>query len=153
MISQSIIEQYYQTVPLDIVGLARSIGLAVWESTLSNHKVSGVGLLKWDERHGGELGYSLIIDKSMSIQAMRLAVAQLVAHVILHEEQLDDCLVLQTNGQTRLTDEENQHALEFAMNLLIPTQLLTIGRKVGKTPIELAEIFNVPVAMIESRLQ
>src|SRR2546428_14150606 len=79
------IVQRQAKAPVDVVGLARDIGINVWEADLGP-AVSGK-LLK-DDINGGAAGYSILVNGREPYLRRRFTVAHEVAHYILHREMV-----------------------------------------------------------------
>ena len=89
VIPADLLSEVQRKAPVDVVGLASGLGLAVWEMPLSSD-ISGKIL--FDPEHGGNSGYSVIINKTDPFVRKRFTLAHEIAHFVLHRERIGNGL-------------------------------------------------------------
>lgn len=109
------VERYLQVIPLDIVGLAKELGLTVKESLELPDKVSG-----FVKKIDGKV--LICVNERHSLNRKRFAVAHELGHYFLHEDKLDEGIVdgIDILYRDGTLDEIEKQANEFAANILMP---------------------------------
>ena len=147
---ESRVRSFQSKPPVDVVGLAESFGLKVWERELPD----GVaGQIIHDPRHGGTAQYSIIVSKELPLQMKRFTVAHELAHFFLHKTLIGDGL--EDNGlyHSRLSTLQEVQANKLAADILMPFKLIENEMRAGATSLdELAKRFNVTRQAIAVRL-
>jgi Zn-dependent peptidase ImmA (M78 family) len=137
--------------PVNITALAQECGLNVWEADLGI-RVSGK-LLK-DPKHGGESGYSILVNSREPFVRRRFTVAHELAHYILHREMvrrlgsLTEDVFYRAHG---LNSWQEMEANKLAAEILMPQALVNQLKRI-KTPQELATLFQVSEPAMRIRL-
>jgi hypothetical protein len=148
-----IVAKYVKSAPVDVSGLARELGINVWQSRKLPPDVSGK--IFRDENNGGKSGFSIVVNAFESLNRRRFTVAHEIAHFILHRDSLDRGeLIDDTLYRSGLSTEEEHAANKLAAEILMPTNLITDFKKSGvKGVVALAERFQVSVPAMTTRLK
>lgn len=138
--------------PIDVTALAREIGIQVWESNLGP-TVSGK-LLK-DSQNGGSSGYSILVNRAEPYERRRFTVAHELAHYLLHREMVRRLGSLTEDTFYRalgLNGWQELEANNLAAKILMPDTLINRFRREGRTPPEMAKLFEVSEPAMRIRL-
>lgn len=143
------IRRLQKTIPVDIVGIAKVLGLEVWESKSLPEGIAGK--LFRDEKNGGASRYSVVARSEDPLVRKRFTVAHEIAHYLLHRhlfrgELIDDALYRST-----LSSAIEAEANAFAADLLMPWHLLAPVQ--DKPASELAKLFEVSEEAMRIRLE
>lgn len=116
---------FQSSPPVDVVGLAKALGINVWQSD-SPTLISGEksGLIKKDPEHGGQSGYSIIVRASDSPFRKRFTIAHELAHFILHKDQIGGQLSDDAMYRSGLSTSEERAANRLAADILMPMKLI-----------------------------
>jgi predicted transcriptional regulator len=145
------IERFQKKAPVDIVGIARAFGINVYEDDLSDG-VSGK-ILK-DSSHGGDSGYSIVVNSREPWVRKRFTIAHEIAHFLLHRNHIGDGLIDDALFRSGLSTREEVRANKLAADLLMPYGLIEEEMKKGaKTVEQLAAIFKVSQQAMRVRLE
>ncbi|HEY1948176.1 MAG TPA: ImmA/IrrE family metallo-endopeptidase [Bryobacteraceae bacterium] len=143
------IQRLQTSPPVNIVGIAKYLGLEVWEDRELPDGISGK-LFK-DAKHGGVKQYSIVVRAQDPLVRKRFTVAHELAHYILHRNLFTDTLVDDALYRSHLSTRIEAQANGLAADLLMPFALLN---KVLDQPInELAQIFQVSEEAMRIRLR
>jgi Zn-dependent peptidase ImmA (M78 family) len=147
-----IVHKYVKKAPVDIVGLAKELGVKVWESGKLPDNISGK-LFK-DRQNGGRSGFSIIVNAKESLYRKRFTVAHELAHFILHKNKLDEGEVTDdTLYRSDLSSEDEREANGLAAQILMPVELIKELKRSGFKDVEsLAKVLQVSVPAIKARL-
>lgn len=147
----SLIAGFQKTAPVDVNGLAKELGLAVYESSDMPPEQSGK-IIK-DLEYGGPSGYSIIVNAHEAFVRKRFTVAHEVAHFLLHRNNIGDGLVDDALYRSGLPTLEEVHANRLAADILMPYARIedAIGRGT-KTIDALAKAFKVSPQAMSLRL-
>lgn len=144
-----IIERFQHDAPVDVLGLADALGLQVWEDDIDPFS----GKLKRDPLHGGESGYSVIVNAKEPLTRKRFTIAHEVAHFILHSEVLAESDIEETLYRGGLSDRRETEANRLAADILMPLSLIEklIGQGIRSIE-DLADALEVSITAIGIRL-
>lgn len=144
------VRSFQTKAPVDVVRLAESFGLKVWERDLPN----GVaGQIIFDRKNGGTSGYSIIVAKDPSAQRKRFTVAHEIAHYLLHKTLIGDGLTDNALYHSGLSTLQEVQANKLAADILMPFDLIEQEMRAGATSLdELAKRFDVTRQAIAVRL-
>lgn len=121
-------EKYIHEIPVNVIGLANELGIAVYETKINNDNLSGY-ISKDDD------GYYICVNKKHPATRQLFTIAHEIGHYILHREVLDSGHLLPTMykvgngikpalGRTDYTDPTYRametEANRFAAELLMP---------------------------------
>ena len=147
---EEISRRFRSSAPVNILGLARALGLAVRQADLGP-QISGE--IFPDLYRGGPSGYTIRVNASDSPRQKRLAVAHEIAHFLRHRDRIQNRLIDDHLYRSRLGSTKEKEAEELAFDLLMPRALIRDLRSSGMTdPDQLAEHFNVPLYVMKKRL-
>jgi Zn-dependent peptidase ImmA (M78 family) len=149
----AVIKKHQQAgAPVNVVSIARELGLYVWKiDTLPAH-VSG--MIK-KEVEGVEKGkYSIYVNSAHSTVRRRFTIAHEMAHFILHFEDVGDGIFDDALYRSGLSSEKELEANSLAVSILMPWELLSEEiAKLGTTNVNvLAERFQVSKQAVAIRL-
>jgi len=136
-------------VPVDVVGIAKVLGLEVYES--QDLPAGIAGKIFRDPKHGGQGGYSIVVRGADPFVRKRFTVAHEIAHYLLHRHLfatsglIDDALY-----RSQLNTALEAQANGLAADLLMPWHLL--AAYTDRPLPELAELFQVSQQAMEIRL-
>ncbi len=143
------IRKLQTSAPVNIVGIAKYIGIQVWEDEQLPQGVSGK--LFRDTKHGGAKQYSIVIRAQDPPVRKRFTVAHELAHYILHRTMFKEVLVDDALYRSSLGGRIEAQANGLAADLLMPWHLLsTVSDKPAS---ELAKMFDVSEDAMNIRLQ
>ena len=147
------VEQFIQrlqvSAPVNITGIARVLGLKVWESSSLPEGIAGK-LFK-DRENGGESGFSIIARAQDSFVRKRFTVAHEIAHYLLHRHLFATELVDDALYRSTLSSDVEAQANSLAADLLMPWHLLM--PVVEKQLRELSMLFQVSEQAMRIRLE
>lgn len=146
-----LIRPFQTDAPVPVIEVARSLGVNVWSSGKFSGHVSGK--LIRDPRHGGESGYSIIVNASQPATRSRFTIAHQLAHFLLHREEVGSELVDDTFYRSKLNDRLEVEANRVAAEILMPGHLLSRLIRSGIVDVqELAKRFQVSEPAMKVRL-
>jgi Zn-dependent peptidase ImmA (M78 family) len=146
---QEFIKRLQTSAPVDITGIAKVLGLKVWES--SNFDRGIAGKLFREEKAPNSLVYNIVVRAQDPLVRKRFTVAHELAHYLLHRhlfatELIDDALY-----RSGLSTPIEAQANGLAAELLMPWHLLMPAIDI---PIpSLAEMFQVSEQAMGIRLE
>lgn len=146
---QRFIKRLQPKAPVNIVGIAKVLGLQVWESRSLPENVAGKLFI--DKQNGGTNGYSIVVRSQDPLVRKRFTVAHEIAHYLLHRhlfirELVDDALY-----RSELKNVFEAQANQLAAELLMPWHLLA---EVADRPLGmLAKMFEVSEQAMSIRLE
>jgi len=145
-----VIERFQQDAPVDIVGIANTLGVNVWEDVL----LDGVsGKIFRDPLNGGSSGFSIVVSKTESLFRKRFTVAHEIAHFILHRDALEGGLIEDALFRSGLSSKIETEANKLAAEILMPFGLIQKLIAADVRSIEdLSEALEVSKAAISIRL-
>jgi hypothetical protein len=146
---QSVIRRFTDKVPVDIVGLANTLGLTVIFSDLGMNS----GEIFRDIRRGGFSGYSILVNERHPLVRQRYTIGHELAHFLRHRDRVRNRLVDDRMYRSGLGETVEHEADALAADLLMPRRMIGALRAQGiSTAPELATKFNVSLAAMERRL-
>lgn len=147
---EEISRRFRSTAPVNIVGLARALGLAVRQADLGPQIA---GEIFPDLYRGGPSGYTIRVNASDSRRQKRLAIAHEIGHFLRHRNRIQNRLIDDHLYRSRLGSTKEREAEELAFDLLMPRALIRDLRSSGMTdPAQLADHFDVPLYVMKRRL-
>ena len=115
-----IIKSYQRAAPVDVISIAETLGINVWQQDLPNYS----GLIRPDLINGGKNGYSIIVRKSDPEARKRFTIAHEIAHFILHKDQAENGIQDDTMYRSGLSTREEIEANAMAADILMPYGLI-----------------------------
>lgn len=147
---RAIIERYQQSVPVDLRGLARELGVPIKAATLPPG-ISG-------EIRPSDNGYVVRVSRHDSNGRQRFTVAHELAHFILHRpligQGITDDALYRSNQSDSVEAEANRLAADILMPAYQVEERAALARKLGVENLKesLAETFEVSPAAMSIRL-
>ncbi len=147
-----VIAKYQKSAPVDVIGIARELGLNVWEMQSLPSSVSGK--IFRDPLNGGPSGFSIAVNASESPLRKRFTIAHEIAHFLLHRDFLEkDDLVDDAMYRSGLSSAEETQANRLAAQILMPFPLIQALVDSGvKDVATLANMFQVSQPAMKIRL-
>jgi hypothetical protein len=147
-----VIAKYQKSAPVDVIGIARELGLNVWEMQSLPSSVSGK--IFHDPLNGGPSGFSIAVNASENPLRKRFTIAHEIAHFILHRDFLEkDDLVDDAMYRSGLSSAEETQANRLAAQILMPFPLIQALVDSGvKDVATLANLFQVSQPAMKIRL-
>jgi IrrE N-terminal-like domain len=143
-----IIAKYQASAAVDVVAIARELGLSVWQMHLRPAEVSGK--IFRDPLNGGPSGFSIVVNAGEPPERQRFTVAHEIAHFILHRAQLENGEVVDdTMYRSGLSGDEEKAANLLAAEILMPLPLIQKLVNEGTKEVDLlaAKLQVSPAAM------
>lgn len=130
--------------PVDVVGLARRLGVEVYRAKGWDDNISG--MIRRDE--DGE-AYSIYVNDSHSETRQRFTIAHELAHLMLHQPLIGDGIADDVLYRSGLSNGVEAEANAMAADILMPMErVLPLWRDTDKSLHDMAGVFNVsPQAM------
>ena len=147
-----VIAKYQETAPVDVIAIAKELGLNVWRMHSLPPSISGK--IFRDSLNGGASGFSIAVNASEGPLRQRFTIAHEIAHFILHRAQLEaGDLIDDTMYRSGLSTAEEVAANRLAAQILMPMELIQtlISQGVNEVP-SLAARFQVSQAAMKIRL-
>lgn len=147
-----IIAKYQKSAPVDVGGIARDLGLNVWEMQSLPSSVSGK--IFRDPLNGGSSGFSIAVNAAENPYRKRFTIAHEIAHFILHRDYLEKGdLVDDAMYRSGLSSAEETQANSLAAQILMPFSLIQALVDSGiKDVATLASTFQVSQPAMKIRL-
>jgi hypothetical protein len=146
---QRVIRRFTDSVPVDIIGLANTLGLTVLFSDLGVNS----GEIFRDIRRGGFSGYSILVNENHPRVRQRYTIGHELAHFLRHRDRVRNRLVDDRMYRSGLGETVEREADALAADLLMPRRMISALRTQGiNAPAELATKFDVSLAAMERRL-
>lgn len=151
-------EDYIHSIPVNVIGLANALGIAVYEAKMEN---SLSGYISKDEE-----GYYICVNDKHAATRQQFTIAHEIGHFILHKEVLDSGNLLPTmykigNGiipalpradyTNCMYREMETEANKFAADLLMPKEEFIKKANECEDLVELALAFKVSVGAASIR--
>jgi Zn-dependent peptidase ImmA (M78 family) len=143
---RTFIQRLQDSAPINITGIAKVLGLKVWESSQLPERVAGK--LFRDEKG---LQYNIVIRAQDPVVRKRFTVAHELAHFLLHRHLFAAELVDDTLYRSGLATPVEAQANAFAADLLMPWHLLM--PVIDRPASELASMFQVSEQAMKIRLE
>ena len=145
-----LIKSHQMTSPIQVVPLARDLGLPVYK--VENWPDDLSGKLQKDEESSS--GFSIYVNANHSKKRRRFTIAHEIAHYILHRDLIEgDALVDDSLYRSGLSNAVEASANRLAAEILMPWRLIdrAIFGGIATVP-TLAEQFNVSTSAMAIRL-
>jgi hypothetical protein len=147
-----IIAKYQASAPVDVIGIARELGVNVWAMHSMSPNISGK--IFRDSLNGGTSGFSIAVNANDSPLRQRFTIAHEIAHFILHRAQLEaGDLIDDTMYRSGLSTAEEVAANRLAAQILMPMELIQKLISQGVNDVQsLAVRFQVSLPAMKIRL-
>jgi IrrE N-terminal-like domain len=147
---RDVLARYQTSAPVDVVGIARALGLSVWEDDLPP-EISGK--IQKDLRNGGSSGYSIVVNTKEGLRRKRFTIAHETAHYLLHRGAMGASIVDDTLYRSKLSNALEVQANRLAADILMPYPLIDEAMQGGTRDVQdLANLFKVSPAAMAIRL-
>jgi hypothetical protein len=147
-----IMAKHQAQAPVDVVAIAKDLGINVW--SMDSLPTSVSGKIFRDPLNGGPTGFSIAVNSSHSFVRQRFTVAHEIAHFLLHRKKLESTDLID-DGMYRsgLSNKEETEANRMAADILMPFSLIRSLISVGiRDPESLAAKLQVSLLAIKIRL-
>jgi hypothetical protein len=147
-----IIAKYQAQAPVDVVAIAKDLGINVWAMDSLPPSISGK--IFRDPLNGGPSAFSIGVNASHSFVRQRFTVAHEIAHFVLHRAKLESGdLVDDALYRGGLSSKEETEANRLAADILMPLALIRSLMQAGiKDPQSLANKLQVSLPAMKIRL-
>jgi post-segregation antitoxin (ccd killing protein) len=148
---RALIEQHQATVPVDLIGLARALGLEVLASTL------GPGI-SGELRRKADGSFQIRVNRHDAKKRQRFTVAHEIAHFLLHRDEVGDGIEDDVLYRSRLSNPIEAQANRLASDILMPEQQVrnmfhrTSGVTLEERLSRVSDEFGVSDAALKIRL-
>jgi Zn-dependent peptidase ImmA (M78 family) len=149
---KSIILRHQLRSPVNVTGIAKELGVAVWELKTLPTAISGK---IWRDAHGGPSGFSIGVNSREPLSRKRFTVAHEIGHLLLHRRKLDAGIFEEDTMYrgTGMNSTEEIQANQFAADLLMPMGLIHSLMAAGMTGVrDLAAELQVSEPALKIRL-
>lgn len=151
--SFEIIRRYQQAVPVQLVPMARSLGLEVYRSKGWPDDLSGAIRKLTADDEPSESGYAIYVNADHPETRRRFTLAHEVAHFVLHRDMIGDGITDDAMYRSGLSKIEEYQANDLAAEILMPKDKLIEELKSEKEPSKLADKFEVSLSSMNIRLR
>jgi|ERR1700687_2550008 len=148
-----VLAKYHSHAPVDVLGLAKELGLTVWGTQSLPSTVSGK--IFRDSVNGGSSGFSIMVNSNEAPVRQRFTIAHEIAHFLLHRHLLESkgALVDDTMYRSGLSTAEEAAANKMAAHILMPFSLINSLSNSGFNSVEsLAKQLQVSKTAMKIRL-
>jgi hypothetical protein len=148
---QVIIKNHQRTNPVDVIAIARELGIKTYTSEFKGTSISG--MLKQDTKLGGPSGYAIFVNGSDPKVRQRFTIAHELAHFILHRDRIGSGITDDKFFRSGLSSREEAEANRLAADILMPYDLIDRLMTRGIKEIDaLADALKVSKSAIKIRL-
>jgi Zn-dependent peptidase ImmA (M78 family) len=144
-----VIREFTEHPPVDVEGLAKALGLSVWERELPGDS----GMLVADHLSGPS-GYTIYVNSTDAVNRRRFTIAHEIAHYLLHRNR--DTREFKDNRMYRspgISDSKEAEANRLAADILMPRRIIRRLLDQGiKDPQDMALRLKVSPDAMEIRL-
>lgn len=151
----AIINEFRKTAPVDVEGLAHALGLKIRRANMSPDDSGEIEKI-------GPNNYVITVNENHSYTRQRFTIAHEISHFILHRNKMGDGIsdnkLYRSNTKSRLVNlnigaKEETEANQFAVNILMPFDLIKTLKEEGYSADQLAEKLEVSIQAIKIRLK
>ena len=132
-------------IPVDIIKIANSLGIKVYQCQFKEQGICGAILKEKDK-------FKIYVKTDDAQVRKRFTVAHELGHFLLHKEKLEDEHYDDIMFRGNLSSEEEEEANYFASCLLMNKESLIKISKFIKNKSELAKMFEVSEAAMNIRI-
>lgn len=137
-----IISQHQQAWPVQMVPLARDLGIPVYRRSDWPDNISG--RIFRSQELGGDSGFAIEVNEKHHPNRRRYTIAHEIAHFVLHNDLIGDELYDDGLYRSGLSSAVERQADRFAADLLMPPHLIyNAMREHGRNVAVLAREFQV----------
>ena len=147
-----VIQKKYASIPVDVVAVAKELGLRVWEVDIQSPN-NFSGKISKSKEDGGKSGYAIYVNSNHSEARQRFTIAHEIGHYVLHNDLIGDGVQDDALYRSGLPSNIETEANRFAANLLMPMEEVNKAiLKHGFYVEQLADLFQVSQAAMAIRL-
>lgn len=148
---RAIITRHQVTWPVQVVPIARDLGLSVYNTNDWSDDISGQ-IIK-SIKFGGSSGYAIFANQKHNVYRRRFTIAHEIAHYVLHENLIGDGVVDDALYRSKLSGPVETQANDMAADILMPWHLINLATDSGHRNVPvLAELFQVSKSAMSIRL-
>lgn len=133
-------------IPVDIMKIAKNLGINVFECNFGKQGISGAIIKKNDE-------YRIYVKNDDAVVRKRFTIAHELGHFILHKDKLDDAHYDDIMYRGNLSSQEEEESNYFAGCILINKNNLLDIYRVTSDRRAIAKIFEVSEAALNIRFE
>jgi hypothetical protein len=138
------------TLPVDVDGLARDLGLPIYLDASLPESISG----KISRDGAATSGFRITVNANDVPHRRRFTIAHEIGHYVLHRDLiLDEVTDNEMYRSSELSDEFERQANRFAADLLLPAQVVRDQYRKLPAIIPLARLFAVSEEAMRIRLK
>lgn len=148
--AENIIKSYQKEVPVQVIPIAKALGLNVYKIEDWDNNLSG----KLQKDEFSTSGFSIYVNANHSETRKRFTIAHEIAHYVLHRHLIEgEYLIDDTLYRSGLSNSIEASANKMAAEILMPWRLIdrTIEKGINTIP-KLAETFQVSNSAMSIRL-
>ncbi len=146
-----IARKHLQSAPVNVVRLTYDLGMVLYET--GDWPETASGMIQKDRKGGGKSGYAIIVNDKHCEARRRFTIAHEIGHFVLHPDLIGDSIGDDWLYRSRLPSIREAEANRFAVNLLMPNDLIEKVAADGADTIpDLARVFEVSRSTVSARL-
>jgi len=146
-----VILKHQKAPPVDVLAIAKDLGVKVYETEKGTWPKSVSGLIKRSDSDKDR--FEIIVNGDHSFTRQRFTVAHELAHFVLHDREIGDGIKDDFLFRSGLNNRIEKEANNFAADILMPWDLVDQQISAGETDIKkLADIFRVSPSTMSIRL-
>ena len=146
-----IAQTHLQSAPVNVVRLTYDLGMVLYET--GDWPETASGMIQKDRKGGGKSGYAIIVNDKHCEARRRFTIAHEIGHFVLHPDLIGDSIGDDWLYRSRLPSIREAEANRFAVNLLMPNDLIEKVAADGADTIpDLARVFEVSRSTVSARL-
>ena len=143
---RQLIKEHQQDMPVDLISLARSMGVRVFKARGWAAEVPGAIRREHD-------GYRIYVNADHSETRQRFTIAHELAHLILHKPLIGDGITEDAMYRSGFSNAVETEANALAADILMPPNVVhELALNPAHTSASLAAFFNVSQAAMDIRL-
>jgi hypothetical protein len=143
----AIVEEFSHDIPVDLEGMARTLGLPIEYDPGLLSNISG----KIIRSRRSPSGFRIIINANDPHRRKRFTLAHELAHYVLHRDLIDDVVDNEMYRST-LSGYLERQANSYAAKLLLPSEAIYLCHRRTPSVVTLARLFDVSEEAMRIRL-
>ena len=113
-----IIDRHQESLPVDVVALAKDMGATVYRA--NNWPLNASGMIKVDQKVGGHEGFVIYVNAQHHVNRRRFTIAHEIAHIMLHRDLIGNGITTDGLYRSGLGSGVERAANRVAGNILMP---------------------------------
>ena len=135
---RKIVDSFQASVPVDVEGLAKALGIEV----ANDRSLPGEVSATIERATAG--GFKVTLNATYDAERRRFTLAHAIAHITLHADRITDKVIESRGYRSKLGDALEHAAHQYALELLMPAQIVRRKWDEGaRSAAEMALIFGV----------